>query len=162
MREFFKPWRRKLGLLTLMMACVAMAAWIRSEAIEDNLVLGGSWSHDLSYPHLDSYRGGLNWYLSSAQLDQEGWHSVPLGPDVSGDPLRRYTNPHEIKWRWLWFGFDAGKMNFGEAIVSWCRIPYWSIVLPLTALSAFLLLTKPRLSTQERTTESASVEGATS
>ena len=33
MREFFKPWRRKIGVVTLVMACVLMAGWVRSEMI---------------------------------------------------------------------------------------------------------------------------------
>ena len=33
------------------------------------------------------------------------------------------------------------------------KIPYWSIVIPMTALSAFLLLSKPRKSTPKETTE---------
>ncbi len=37
--------------------------------------------------------------------------------------------------------------------------PYWSIVLPLTILSAGLLLTKPRNSTQKKSPEPAANEG---
>lgn len=33
--SFFKPWRRKLGLLTLLMACVFAAGWVRSRFSED-------------------------------------------------------------------------------------------------------------------------------
>ena len=35
-----------------------------------------------------------------------------------------------------------GGMPIDEA--EWCRIPYWSLVLPLTLLSAWLILAKPR------------------
>lgn len=35
MREFFKPWRQKLGCVTLLMACVVMAGWVRSSSYCD-------------------------------------------------------------------------------------------------------------------------------
>lgn len=37
MREFFKPWRRKLGVLVLVLACVLMAGWARSQRMIDEL-----------------------------------------------------------------------------------------------------------------------------
>lgn len=45
MREFFRGWERKLGALTLMLACVFTAGWVRSLAMTDFLVVstfGGS------------------------------------------------------------------------------------------------------------------------
>jgi hypothetical protein len=39
MATYFKPWRRKIGVMTLMMACVFMAAWLRSYKISDRLLL---------------------------------------------------------------------------------------------------------------------------
>ena len=35
MDEFFRGWRRKIGVLTLVMACVFMVGWVRSEAMFD-------------------------------------------------------------------------------------------------------------------------------
>jgi hypothetical protein len=35
MREFFRGWRRKAGLVTLVMACAVMAMWARSRFIND-------------------------------------------------------------------------------------------------------------------------------
>jgi len=39
MAEFFKGWRRKVGCVTLVMACVFTAGWFRSLSHEDELVL---------------------------------------------------------------------------------------------------------------------------
>src|SRR4051794_19488286 len=39
MRDFFKGWRRKLGCVTLVMACVFMAGWVRSIGISDWITL---------------------------------------------------------------------------------------------------------------------------
>jgi hypothetical protein len=54
-------------------------------------------------------------------------------------------DPKDITWRW-----KAGEFEFGEfpdiniGKVTYAIIPYWSFVLPMTAVSAFLLLTRPR------------------
>ena len=39
MRVFFKSWRRKIGVLTLVMACVFAAGWVRSFGNYDSLGL---------------------------------------------------------------------------------------------------------------------------
>ena len=38
MRELFRGWRRKVGLATLVMACLLMGAWARSYAVRDQIV----------------------------------------------------------------------------------------------------------------------------
>lgn len=40
MREFFKPWRRKLGVATLGLALAAIGGWIRSFFITDYVQFG--------------------------------------------------------------------------------------------------------------------------
>jgi len=37
MKEFFQGWRRKIGVVTLVMALVFMAGWVRSLVVEDEL-----------------------------------------------------------------------------------------------------------------------------
>ena len=37
MGDFFKPWRRKIGVVTFEMACLAMADWVRSLISEDDV-----------------------------------------------------------------------------------------------------------------------------
>jgi len=43
--------------------------------------------------------------------------------------------------------------NFTSFAVKWCQFPYWSIVIPLTLLSAYLLLVKPRVATAKNVGE---------
>jgi hypothetical protein len=38
MREFFRGWRRKVGCVTLMMACVAMPGWTRDRVVHHDVV----------------------------------------------------------------------------------------------------------------------------
>ena len=37
MGNFFRGWRRKLGVVTLLLACVAMGGWVRSLVIKDRI-----------------------------------------------------------------------------------------------------------------------------
>lgn len=37
MREFFQGWRRKAGLLTLLVACLFMTGWVRSLVVQDRI-----------------------------------------------------------------------------------------------------------------------------
>ena len=36
MGDFFKPWRRKIGVVTLLMACVFAAGWVKSFSTVDS------------------------------------------------------------------------------------------------------------------------------
>jgi hypothetical protein len=42
MGEFFKPWRRKIGMLALVLACAFMVAWIRSTITYDSIEWNGN------------------------------------------------------------------------------------------------------------------------
>ncbi len=74
MREFFRGWRRKVGCVTLVMACGLMGLWIRSglmaEEFETPIPLGPrfvSRDSNLEYwtlPLLEATTGG-NWCAAS-------------------------------------------------------------------------------------------------
>ena len=60
-------------------------------------------------------------------------------------------------------GFMIGQSEYDpnyECPKRFAVVPYWSIVVPLTFLSAFLLLTKPRKSSPMKITEPIPAEGA--
>lgn len=39
MQEFFRGWRQKTGILTLILACVFLTAWVRSLILIDRIVV---------------------------------------------------------------------------------------------------------------------------
>lgn len=135
--SYFKPPRRKLGVITLLTACVLTIGWIRSEYIKDLISFlfpGGV--KDTVY----SVSGKIYWLrypepsmgpvhgIVSYVMPAQGWEAEFHSP--------------AIEWSWRWQEFGSGKHRRG-----WVRFwsaPYWSIVLPLTSLSAYLLLSKPR------------------
>jgi hypothetical protein len=57
-----------------------------------------------------------------------------------GEFLDQVVFDHEIKeLDWKWFGF--GSLGFEDLPII-CVIPYWSVALPLTVFSSWLLLSK--------------------
>lgn len=126
MREFFKPWRRKAGVLTLVMACALIGMWLRSQLVEESAGLTvGARKYSLF-----SAGGELAFYFATPSLR----------------PGLRYY--------WWSREFQHG-YRLGGRLVVW----YMDFAAPLTVLSAYLLLSKPR-SAAPRTTEPAPTSGA--
>ena len=122
MREVFKGWRRKVGVVTLVMALILMAAWLRSFAIRDTLRIP---TQESSH-YFRSVTGSLQWRRFDSTANGIAWRSYT--------PAERESAPRWEKWDWSDWMFED---------YAWI-IPYWSIVIPLTLLSAYLLLWKPR------------------
>ena len=153
MREFFRGWRRKIGVVALVMACVFMAGWVRSHSSDDSLS--------------QNDKSGLNTvYSRCGRLEFERFipgfgDRAPGGLGISihsysacGQVPSDITADSEMSWRWACAGFHIGQGQYKEIFKHRTFIiPYWFIVLPLTALSAFLILPKPRPSNQKKTPE---------
>jgi hypothetical protein len=127
------------------MACVFMGGWVRGHAIEDIIQFGNgddTVQHILKLSH-----HGIRWNRIEAFGGTRlgwtpGWGIEPIKSTVhTGDP----KVIGEAKWRWVWCGFDFCDSANDSDVQSRSRIiPYWSLVLPLTLLSAWLILIKPR------------------
>ena len=68
MREFFKGWKRKLGCVTLVTACLLMGMWIRSQRIHDAYSFG--FNHHQQA--IISFDGRLTWWSYNL-----AWHESP-------------------------------------------------------------------------------------
>ena len=80
-------------------------------------------------------------------------------PDTELEPIFGGLPP---KWRWHWHALG---FRFGNCVVNGCevatwQVPYWFVVLTLTAISAYLLLTKQSKPTQMKITEPTANDGA--
>ena len=154
MREVFRGWRRKIGCVMLVMACLAMVAWMRSLFIQDWFSLPIR-----SAPWLLSRPSGLTIAIEGDEGPPYSftWNSMPTDKTASTDPFAFVAEFHRIfyvydekglDWRWDFIGFHfCGYLHQGGGIGNsfrWYVIPYWSIALPPTLLSAYLLLSKPR------------------
>lgn len=152
MCEFFKPWRRKLGVATLAMACLFAAGWVRGSYVAD----------ELRFPITRKTAGEITsanegcYFIYQQRLTGDDlvcrWSFAVQNEQRAyvGNFFSNIATPgkgevdDEVGWTVNYFGFYAGSAHnkqFGRGIVV---VPYWSIVLPLTLLSAWLLLSKPK------------------
>jgi len=164
MGEFFRGWKRKLGCVTLLMALVFMTLWVRSfEA--DYLVC-------YKQRCLISVNGGLIFESPTQPSSIQSNRFLFLSRNLKkykfiAAPFEAPTP--EDKWRRQWAGFVIAEYDVAVTLANgtvlletnrFYRVPYWSLTVPLTLISAFLLLSKPRQSNPNKLTEPIPAEGA--
>ncbi len=153
--RFSRGWRRKIGLSLLLMSCVFMGGWLRSIFVADSI----SWTSSSNACELFmSAEQNLTWQTT---YDIEGllptmvpvWHSCALDFTIVDDAADQPV------WRWRFLGFEAGEfttqMTGDSSHGSFCSIPYWSVTVPFTLASVWLLLSKPCKSNRMKITERA-------
>lgn len=145
MSTFFKGWRRKLGLLTLVMSCVFTVGWVRSLVYADALTVIGNNGPFISRARIESNLGAI--YFAHFRildiLDARFKRSFPRHSVVE---VQKSKPPIHVEWTRLGF---ATRINDSGSIGGF-GIRYWLIVYPPAALSAYLLFVKPR-SSKKRT-----------
>lgn len=160
MRDFFRPFRRKLGVLVLAMACLLMVGWVRSlkgteatsfalgrhslvqlKSTDGTLVVQ---KNDSAFP-IDLVPGQTDDFLlvRAAESLLQGPRDIVFSFDEEDDWSTTHTEYRSFFHR---FGFRIGCLDNKTYSVQACicAFPYWSLVLPLSLLSASLLLSKPR------------------
>lgn len=166
MHEFFKGWRRKAGCGFLVVAMAIAILWARSVDTMDTLTRSNSQSRDMvisldgtiSFSRLrsSSYFDPEFSVMFSLFGDDYTWYSEPsdngFGFDEQGAriPSELFTGCSDVQ-RWDLVGItigsgiiNGGPMNEPVIEIQHYVFPYWSMVLPLTFLSAYLILWKPR------------------
>ena len=159
MDEFFHGWRRKIGIVTLLIACVVTSEWIMS--IREKNAIAFSIT-DTSRTQLISTDATLTlrWFGSKFPVTNvnENFDILlllvhPLVGKDSGYESVRIDEPtlpmagNQYHWVLLTGQFKIGSRvakDFPLRIFV-CVIPYWQIVIPLILVSAYLLLVKPRI-----------------
>ena len=131
MREFLRGCRRKAGCVTLVMACVAAAGWVRSLYVLDQVCV--SRENQSPIYLLQSVNGSIRWLY-----DEERGAEIYLWMARPRDSSPKFfADDPEWEWKFRWLGFGACKPSRLESL--WC-IPYWSVAVSLTLLSSFLIL----------------------
>lgn len=148
MNNYFRGWRRKAGCVTLVLACLFTAGWIRGLTIQGSLLFvkeQGALMSDLRMTRLSAAaRDGLVWSRSESQYDLRwvaGWvpHPLSKGSLTSPTESHRTEKKSVLNWRFELLGIEIGKYR-GEGVngafttFAFWRISYWSIVIPLTIL----------------------------
>lgn len=148
MGSYFKSLRRKIGVVTLVLACVFMAGWLQSFRV-DYLV-------EYRQHMLISIDGGLVWERPVRQPSVQSHDFHFLSRDLKKFPFLAapFTAPTpDDKWRWSCAGFVIAEYEVAVTTAAgtvsletnrFYRVPYWSITVSLTLISALLLLSKPR------------------
>lgn len=142
MREFFGGWKRKLGVVTLLMACVSAAGWLRSTTKIDVCYFRGL-SAEWKWMLLS---GGQKFYVMRAANVSTLTYDVGNETEAMLILQDRRSSLEGAYWS------QPGSVNRVPGIFSSDQdkhpiasmIPYWSVTIPLTLMSAWLLLSKPR------------------
>lgn len=141
MRQFFQGWKRKVGVVTLVIACMFVAAWVRSSHKVELVLFNKAWPHYALLSGCGQFR-----------ILKIGHHTIePKGANPGIKVVFRFH-----KWTPVFFEgsprierFDGDAVEAFDESTGTARqlrfITYWSIVIPLTLISACLLLSKPRL-----------------
>ena len=168
MDGFFRGWRRKIGIITLMMASALTLIWLRSDVIRDKIDLCPSfyWPQLPWYGEIVSLQGSLGWHRYEMEPGNGGIvANFPV--TLSSFKVKHYfvCSPKiedTLVWQWKWggFGYGAGKTHLkGMSARVWI-IPCWSVIIPLTVIATFLLLSRPRKSDQKKLTDPTANEGS--
>ena len=95
--------------------------------------------------------GGLDFYRLTGsgepwELAIEFSSKLIDSVDANGKPIKAtlWHADSEIEWQWDWAGFHFVVSRIPNRRDEDYMIPYWCVVIPLTLISAFLLLSKPR------------------
>jgi hypothetical protein len=129
MGSYFKPLRRKIGLATLFAGLVISIWWVASFVTP---------TRDFPFSHpvevrMDNQRGVLAWAIVTIERSPargyRAWNTAFTDIDVGVG-----------SFRFSCMQANSTKFGVGYLILS---LPHWSIVIPLTLLSAWLLLSKP-------------------
>ena len=152
MGEYFRGWKRKIGLLVLGLACVLLVWWVRSIRTKDVFQLrvaktrvcfltsNKSWIYwqfvRESFPSQLTLQQTTIVGFAPPSITLSSWHFVSSADDANQFVV--------LTTEQLSILVNAQRSYYPGLKMEVLGAPYWSLVLPLTALSAYLLLSKPR------------------
>ena len=124
MREFFRGWKRKVGVLTLVMALVATGGWVRGQSYWDYVFIVSQSGSNGGSLHFHSSRQGLTWGKVEHFIDATTYGASSFRVFRDTQPidqlvlshLEMMVGPETIDWRWKWGGFDFGKWEGADEI----------------------------------------------
>lgn len=175
MGNFFRGWRRKAGIVTLVIALLTLSGWLTSfyrqdvlELCPDRSILCATSGYGVvmfsrfTFPTREAALSQSQVRGSPPQPWNIGWSSTPIKSAFDPTKERPLTAP-DWSWRCGAFACGTAKITINLKSVihvdkAYVIIPYWSLVIPVTLLSAWLLLSKFRQSNPKNTPESTPSE----
>ena len=155
MGEYFKGRRRKTGVVTLVMALAFTGGWVRSISTVDFLILLPCQS--------------TNWFLISGgqhwRIVRTGSLDLTVGKRIGDHVSYVKLSPNDFHWSgYRWYSETATELGIYQGMDDDSTviqmIPYWSITIPPTLISLWLLLSNSRISNPKKIDEPVAVEGA--
>lgn len=148
MKTYFTPLRRRMGALSLVIACLLTAIWMRSCRNVDLVFIR------VSPFEIVAFSGGQACYFARWDLYRETNVVIEEG---SSSAVRLVVSRKEGfvqgKRATRWYSWPTSQAiafeEDGERYERATMIPFLWIVLPLTLFSAYLLLSNPRLALLE-------------
>src|SRR5579863_9508898 len=142
MREFFRGWKRKVGLVVLAIACLFVGGWVRSLSTVDFIL----WHRFDKTCNVVSGRGRFLVLVGPRNFAQTGilqptdrdarfpinLRMVPLQYE---DVIKRRKHVFSmIHWKAsnVFVRFAVDRFSSQDSDIEYQMIPYWIIVLPLT------------------------------
>ncbi|HEY4261287.1 MAG TPA: hypothetical protein VGM98_14065 [Schlesneria sp.] len=155
MREFFRGVRRKLGCVTLMMACLFMGLWMRSYVVTDQVWMEGHKDTHLKEARLGSSGGSIYWIREDIWWDKllvsasikDGWNWIAEPDHDLGAPNNyQYSTRFWIPGAEIAIAscFQPTRNGGWFDTTSYWKCSFLWLVLPLTVLSGYLILCRPR------------------
>lgn len=126
MHIFLDGWRRKAGIVALVVACCSLLGWLRSVAVRDEIGLGS-----------DHFISSDNGYISWTTIYRSRVYDSTWTKDVPQVPMHPGL---KIRWEWSRLGLLAQERAVYRQGVLQRSISYWYLIAPFTLLSAYLIL----------------------
>lgn len=161
MAEFFRGWRRKVGVMTLMIALVILGAWCRSFGKIDRFTFQ---SHNYDHNRLVSFKGSIAWQrVVPGDVSRGSTNINEFAPELFHELAESVaehllagllSNEDKFEWKHRLFGFEIGEHHHtGSSLaavqVTIWKLSYWLLITPLTLFAAYLFLAKPNKSNQK-------------
>ena len=170
MGESFSGWKRKVGLLTLVLACVFLGFWVRSRILIDYIEtpIGKHTSvllvtHDQFFalfaefdPEFDLSSSSAKWLSqSTSKFTAEDFVEMNYGSIHS---MIKYRNHPAVVPKGPNQPIRVPRLSQGHWLIG---LPFmYLLTIPLTLISLWLLLSKHRKSTPMKPAEAPLVDGA--
>ena len=159
MGNYFKPWRRKIGVMTLGLTCLLVMGWVRSFSLTD-FVQSEISSQSCVFLESSAQTIGAGMERANSR-NPPIWSIIPAWETTPSSGNKPLNVIQHFRWNVQWheFGIGGNYENYPNNLLLEVQAPYWSTVIPLTLLSAWLLLVKPRVAIPKKT-EPTTTDGA--
>ena len=94
MGEFFRGWKRKAGVVTLVMALIAMCGWVRGQSYWDQMTIVCRIGNNGGFHSLHSSRQGLTWGKAEHFVDATTYGASCFRVFRNTEPIKQLVLTH--------------------------------------------------------------------